>query len=65
LIPAAIVEAFGELEVQLLNQFFDRAVYYSIAGYEEANEAGKSLSAPATGTIHSRGTGAGMNSNAG
>jgi hypothetical protein len=60
------VKAFGELGVQqLLNQFFDRAVYYSIAGYEEANEAGKSLSAPATGTIHSRGTGAGMNSNAG
>jgi hypothetical protein len=62
----SIVEVFGELEVQqLLNQFFDRAVYYSIAGYEEANEAGKSLSAQATGTIHSRGTGAGMNSTAG
>lgn len=28
-------EVFGELEVQqLLNQFFDRAVYFSILGYE-------------------------------
>jgi hypothetical protein len=32
-----IVELFGELEVQqMLNQFFDRAIYYSILGYEEA-----------------------------
>jgi hypothetical protein len=32
-----IFELFGELEVQqMLNQFFDRAMYYSILGYEEA-----------------------------
>ena len=32
-----ILEVFGELEVQqMLNQFFNRAVYYSILGYEEA-----------------------------
>ena len=32
-----IFELYGELEVlQLLNQFFDRAVYYAIIGYEEA-----------------------------
>ncbi len=31
-----IFELFGELEVQqLLNQFFDRAIYYSILEYEE------------------------------
>ena len=30
-----ILEVFGELEVlQMLNQFFDRAVYHSILGYE-------------------------------
>ena len=32
-----IIELHGELELhQLLNQFFDRAVYYAILGYEEA-----------------------------
>jgi hypothetical protein len=32
-----IFELYGELEVlQLLNQFFDRAIYYAILGYEEA-----------------------------
>jgi hypothetical protein len=31
------VEVFGELEMlQLLDQFFDRAIYYAAAGYEEA-----------------------------
>jgi RsbT co-antagonist protein rsbRD N-terminal domain len=31
------VEVFGELELlQLLDQFFDRAVYYAAAGYEHA-----------------------------
>ena len=31
-----IFELFGELEVQqMLNQFVDRAIYYSILGYEE------------------------------
>ena len=32
-----IVELHGELEVhQLLNQFFDRAMYYAVRGYEAA-----------------------------
>jgi transcriptional regulator with XRE-family HTH domain len=32
-----IVELFGKLELQqMLNQFFDRAVYYGILGYDEA-----------------------------
>jgi hypothetical protein len=31
------VEVFGELEVlQLLEQFFDRATYYAVVGYERA-----------------------------
>ncbi len=31
------VEVFGELEMlQLLDQFFDRAIYYAAAGYEQA-----------------------------
>lgn len=34
-----IVELHGELELhQMLNQFFDRAVYYVILGYEEARQ---------------------------
>lgn len=32
-----VVALYGELELQrLLNQFFDRAIYYAILGYEEA-----------------------------
>jgi hypothetical protein len=32
-----IVQLFGELELQqMLNQFFDRAMYYGILGYNEA-----------------------------
>ncbi|HTW58227.1 MAG TPA: hypothetical protein VMD99_08855 [Terriglobales bacterium] len=35
----SIVELHGELELhQLLNQFFDRAVYYAILGYDEARQ---------------------------
>jgi hypothetical protein len=31
------VEVFGELELlQLLEQFFDRAIYYAVVGYERA-----------------------------
>ena len=31
------VEVFGELEMlQLLEQFFDRAIYYASVGYEQA-----------------------------
>lgn len=34
-----IVELFGELELQkMLNQFFDRAVYFAILGYEGTEE---------------------------
>jgi hypothetical protein len=34
------VKVFGELEVlQLLSQFFDRAIYHAAIGYEEAREA--------------------------
>jgi hypothetical protein len=33
------MELFGKLELQLmLNQFFDRAVYYGILGYDEATD---------------------------
>lgn len=35
-----IVELHGELEVhQLLNQFFDRAIYYAVRGYEQAEKS--------------------------
>jgi hypothetical protein len=35
-----IVALHGELELhQLLNQFFDRALYYAVLGYEEASQA--------------------------
>jgi hypothetical protein len=35
-----IFELHGELELhQLLNRFFDRAVYYAIQGYERASES--------------------------
>jgi hypothetical protein len=36
-----IVELHGELELhRLLNQFFDRAIYYAIVGYEEGTKQG-------------------------
>lgn len=36
-----IVELHGEMELQqLLNQFFDRAIYYAILGYEKAGQKG-------------------------
>jgi hypothetical protein len=32
-----VVQIYGELElVQLLDQFFDRALYYAVVGYERA-----------------------------
>ncbi len=35
--PERPAEAFGELEMlQLLDQFFDRAIYYASVGYERA-----------------------------
>ena len=44
------VEVFGELEMlQLLEQFFDRAIYYASVGYElaVADQAPREISAPA------------------
>ena len=39
-LPERPMEAFGELEMlQLLDQFFDRAIYYASAGYERALRA--------------------------
>jgi hypothetical protein len=36
-LPERPAEAFGELEMlQLLDQFFDRAIYYASVGYERA-----------------------------
>jgi len=36
-LPERPIEAFGELELlQLLDQFFDRAIYYASVGYERA-----------------------------
>ena len=35
-------EVFGELEMlQLLDQFFDRAIYYAAVGYEQALACGR------------------------
>ena len=34
------MRVFGELEVvQMVGQFFDRAIYYAAMGYEQAREA--------------------------
>jgi len=34
-----VVALYGEMELQqLLNQFFDRAIYYGVLGYQEAEE---------------------------
>ena len=39
-VPERPAEAFGELEMlQLLDQFFDRAIYYASVGYERAMAA--------------------------
>jgi len=39
-LPERPIEAFGELEMlQLLDQFFDRAIYYASVGYERAISA--------------------------
>jgi len=39
-LPERPIEAFGELEMlQLLDQFFDRAIYYASVGYERAMSA--------------------------
>jgi hypothetical protein len=39
-LPERPIEAFGELELaQLLDQFFDRAIYYASVGYERAMAA--------------------------
>lgn len=40
-----VVALYGELELhQLLDQFFDRAVYHAIVGYEEAGSKGRAVS---------------------
>lgn len=40
-----VVALYGELELhQLLDQFFDRAVYHSIVGYEEAGFKARTVS---------------------
>jgi len=36
-LPESTVDVFGELEMlQMLDQFFDRAIYYAAIGYERA-----------------------------
>ncbi|HUK46261.1 MAG TPA: hypothetical protein VLW06_01670 [Terriglobales bacterium] len=43
------VEAFGELELlQLLDNFFDRAIYYAAVGYEKARAESQLETAKAT-----------------
>jgi hypothetical protein len=38
----SIFELYNELELQqLLSQFFERAIYYGVIGYEEARERGR------------------------
>jgi hypothetical protein len=49
-LPERPVEVFGELEMlQLLDQFFDRAIYYAATGYERrvAEHATAHVSVPA------------------
>jgi hypothetical protein len=44
-----ITEIFGEIQIlQLLEQFFDRAMYFSVVGYEQA--VAGSLEAQSVGT---------------
>lgn len=52
----SIFELYGELELQeLLNQFFERAIYYGVVGYEEAREqdSAQALAAPSRQIRHS------------
>jgi len=50
-LPERPIEAFGELEMlQLLDQFFDRAIYYATVGYERAMAAHELP--PARGAAH-------------
>jgi hypothetical protein len=49
-LPERPIEAFGELEMlQLLDQFFDRAIYYASVGYERAMLAHELHPAPSSG----------------
>lgn len=42
----SIFELYSELELQqLLNQFFERAIYYSVAGFEETKERDRAKAA--------------------
>jgi hypothetical protein len=44
--PDRPVEVFAELEIlELLDQFFDRAIHYAAMGYEQASRAGQALEA--------------------
>jgi hypothetical protein len=46
----SIFELYSELELQqLLSQFFERAIYYSVAGYEQTRERPKASSGRQTG----------------
>jgi hypothetical protein len=48
-LPERPIEAFGELEMlQLLDQFFDRAIYYASVGYEQAIAAHENSTARGT-----------------
>jgi hypothetical protein len=50
-LPERPIEAFGELEMlKLLDQFFDRAIYYASVGYERAITAHEPP--PARGAAH-------------
>jgi hypothetical protein len=50
-LPERPIEAFGELEMlKLLDQFFDRAIYYASVGYERAIAAHELP--PARGAAH-------------
>ena len=53
----SIFELYNELELQqLLNQFFERAIYYSVVGYEEMRERDR-IKTVATSTRQIRHTG--------
>jgi hypothetical protein len=54
----SIFELYSELELQqLLNQFFERAIYYSVAAYEEARERDRAKATLASSRKVRRATG--------
>jgi hypothetical protein len=49
----SIFELYSELELQqLLNQFFERATYYGVLGYEEVRERERAKTAMASRRVH-------------